>query len=322
GTATLNADGTATLTTTSLPLGAHQITAHYQGSEDCPPSVSEVVVVVVEEAPQASLTLTKQVESAGPFQVGDTVRYTYTVTNTGNTLLYNVTVNDNLVAAVTCDTTVLFPGQSTPCHGSHTISQADITPCQPATGGCTLTNLAQATAFDPSGPEVASDQATATITVQQQQPAAELTLAKRVVSRGPFKVGDRVEYAYTVTNTGGTTLHNVTVTDNLVTHVTCATTTLAPGESTTCHGTYTVTKTDLIPCKKTTKGGGYGNGKGVCCQVTNTAHATATDPDGNQVTSNQATATIQVTAGKHDDCCKQHGGHGKGYGKAKTSVKP
>ncbi|MEW2626178.1 Ig-like domain repeat protein, partial [Streptomyces sp. NPDC048106] len=319
GTATLNADGTATLTTTSLPLGAHQITAHYQGDDTCSPSVSEPVVVVVEETPQPSLGLAKQVESTGPFRVGDTVDYTYTASNTGNTALHNVTVTDNLVTTVTCDTTTLAPGESTTCHGSHTITEADITPCQPATGGCTLTNLAQATAVEPSGQEVASEEATATITVQQQQPVSELTLAKRVVSRGPFKVGDRVKYAYTVTNTGGTTLHNVTVTDNLVTHVTCDTTTLAPGESTTCHGTYTVTKANLTPCKKTTKGGGYGNGKGVCCQVTNTAHATATDPQGSQVISNQATATVQVTAGKHDDCCKQH--RGNGYGKGKPSVK-
>ncbi|NDK29323.1 DUF11 domain-containing protein [Streptomyces sp. TR1341] len=322
GTAPLNDAGTATLTTTSLPLGAHQITAHYLGSADCPPSDSEPVVVVIEETPEPSLALTKQVESTGPFQVGDTVDYAYTVTNTGNTDLHTVTVNDDLVTSVTCDTTTLAPGDSTTCHGSHIITVADITPCQPANDGCALTNLAQATAFEPSGLEVASEQATATITVQQQQPTAELTLAKRVVSQGPFRVGDQVRYTYTITNTGNTTLHNVSVTDNLVTAVTCETTTLAPGESTTCHGAYTITKADLTSCKKTAKGGdyGYGAGKGVCCQVTNTAHATGTDPDGNQVTSNQATATIQVTAGKHDDCCKKPSG-GYGYGKAKTSVK-
>ncbi|MEW2624211.1 Ig-like domain repeat protein [Streptomyces sp. NPDC048106] len=318
GTGTLGPDGDAALTTTSLALGAHQITAHYQGSADCPASVSEPVVVVIEQVPQPSLGLTKAVESTGPFQIGDTVQYRYTVTNTGNTALHNVTVTDDLVPTVTCDTATLTPGDSTTCHGGHTITEADITPCQPATGGCLLTNLAQATAVEPSGLEVASEQATATITVQQQQPTTELTLAKRVVSRGPFKVGDTVEYAYTVTNTGDATLHNVTVTDDLVPTVTCDTTSLAPGASTTCHGTYTITTTHLAPCKKTAKDGGYGNG--VCCQVTNTAHATATGPGGNRVTSNQATATIQVTAGKHDDCCKQHGGHGNGYGKAKTSA--
>ncbi|MYQ98582.1 Ig-like domain repeat protein [Streptomyces sp. SID6139] len=294
GTATLDPDGTATLTTTDLALGAHRITAHYQGDGSCPPSVSEPVVVVVEEAPHPSLGLTKRVASPGPFQVGDTVEYAYTVTNTGNTALHEVTVTDDQATGVTCDATGLAPGAITTCHGSHVISEADITPCEPAVGGCALTNLAQATAFEPAGQEVASEQVTATITVQQRQ-AAALTLAKRVVSSGPFQVGDTVEYAYTVTDTGGTTLHDVTVHDDHIAHVTCDATTLAPGESTTCHGSHTLARADLQDCHKAAKG--YGDGKGDCevCTVTNTATATANDPSGHQVASAPARATVTVT---------------------------
>ena len=189
------------------------------------------------------------------------------------------------------------------------ITEADITPCRPAVGGCLLTNLAQATAFEPTGQEVASEQATATITVRRQQ-AAELTLAKRVVSPGPFRVGDRVVYAYTVTDTGDTALHDVAVTDDLVTSVTCDTTTLAAGASTTCHGTYTVTGTHVTPCAKSAGYSGGTGGEG-CCEITNTAHATATDPQGDRITSNRATATIQVNGGKDGNCCEQHGGYGK-----------
>ncbi len=50
---------------------------------------------------------------------------------------------------------------------------------------------------------------------------------------------------------------------------------------------------------------------GARCEATDTAHATATDPQGNRVTSNRATATIQVNGGKDDNCRKQHGGYGK-----------
>ncbi|MFC7863359.1 Ig-like domain repeat protein [Streptomyces murinus] len=309
GTVALDPDGDAVLTTTGLALGAHRITARYQGDGSCPPSVSETVVVVVEEAPRPSLGLTKRAESTGPFEVGDRVGYVYTVTNTGNTALHGVTVTDDLAAGVTCDATGLAPGAITACHGSHVIAEADITPCRPAVGGCLLTNLAQATAFEPTGQEVASEQATATITVRRQQ-AAELTLAKRVVTPGPFRAGDRVVYAYTVTNTGDAALHDVAVTDDLVAPVTCATTTLAAGASTTCHGTYTVTRADVTPCAKSP---GYGGGPGGagCCEITNTAHATATDPQGDRITSNRATATIQVNGGKDDNCCERHGGYGK-----------
>ncbi|MEU8545368.1 hypothetical protein AB0C52_36130, partial [Streptomyces sp. NPDC048717] len=51
--------------------------------------------------------------------------------------------------------------------------------------------------------------------------------------------------------------------------------------------------------------GGYGGGHGGTCPVTNTAQASATDTRGDTITSNTATATIQVGNGG--------GGH-DGYG--------
>ncbi|MFF7402738.1 hypothetical protein [Streptomyces murinus] len=64
------------------------------------------------------------------------------------------------------------------------------------------------------------------------------------------------------------------------------------------------------PCAKSAGYGGGPGGEG-CCGITDTAHATATDPQGNRVTSNRATATIQVNGGKDDNCRKQRGGYGK-----------
>ncbi|MCN9243590.1 Ig-like domain repeat protein [Streptomyces sp. RY43-2] len=184
GTATVDAQGNATLTTTDLGVGTHEITAHFQGMGDCPASVSEPVTVTVAVVPVASLTLDKRVVSEGPFRVGDRVEYAYMVTNTGNTELHNVTVTDDLVTQVTCDTTTLAPGQSTTCHGSHTITRADVTPCKQAKerGGdkgkghgkhqvmrCEVTNTAHATATDPTGLQVTSNEATATIIVKVEK---------------------------------------------------------------------------------------------------------------------------------------------------------
>ncbi|MFE7469304.1 Ig-like domain repeat protein [Streptomyces sp. NPDC057499] len=282
GTAGLGADGTARLTTTGLGLGAHEITAHYQGDGNCPPSVSEPVVEIVEEAPHPSLDLTKRADSNGPFQVGDTAAYTYTATNTGNTTLDDVTVTDSRIASVTCDDTSLAPGRSTTCHGTYTITESSITPCHPAGDDCALTNLAQATAFEPTGQEVASEQATATVTVRK--PAPGLALTKRAVSDGPFQIGDTVQYTYTATNTGNTTLDDVTVTDSRITHVSCGATGLIPGRSTTCHGTYTITESSITPCHPA----------GDDCALTNLAQATAFEPTGQEVGSEQATATVTV----------------------------
>ena len=50
---------------------------------------------------------------------------------------------------------------------------------------------------------------------------------------------------YLVTNTGTTTLNAIGVGDNLVSSVSCPDSTLAPGASETCTGSYTVTQVDV-----------------------------------------------------------------------------
>ncbi|MEU7019614.1 hypothetical protein ABZ990_03005 [Streptomyces sp. NPDC046203] len=297
-----------------------------EGDQIISDQVAATIIVEVRRA--TGLSLAKQAVTPGPFQVGDTVAYTYTVTNTGDVAVHDLAVTDNVIAAVTCDATTLAPGASTTCHASHVITEADITPCEQAVDGCVLTNLARATALDPGGQEVTANDSTATITVRQRRTTG-LTLAKRAVSQGPFRIGDTVAYAYTVTNTGDAAVHDVAVTDNLVTAVTCEVTSLAPGASTTCRGNYTVAESDVRPCARNAEGakdgerggrrggadgGGYGGGYGggECGEVTNTAHATATDPQGDQVTSDPATATIRVKSGGHDG----YGEHGD-YGRTK-----
>ncbi|MEU7023835.1 Ig-like domain repeat protein [Streptomyces sp. NPDC046203] len=186
GTAPLDANGDAALTTTSLPAGDRTITARYAGDEDCPASVSEPVTVTIQgpPVPVGALHLTKHATSAGPFGVGDTVDYTYTVTNTGDLALSPVTVTDDRVADVDCEATVLAPGESTTCRGTYTVTEADAV-CGPRGSGgngrgdngrgnggygdhgttCPVTNTATATALGVEGETITSNTATATIQV-------------------------------------------------------------------------------------------------------------------------------------------------------------
>ncbi|WP_454154039.1 DUF7507 domain-containing protein [Kitasatospora griseola] len=260
--------GTYVVTAADVQAGHVTNTAHANGTDpegqrvQSPPIEATVPVVG-----EGELAIEKTADATGPFHVGDTVKYTYTVTNTGTAVVHNVTVADDHVASVTCDTTTLNPGQSTLCHGSYVISAADVQAGH-------VTNTAHAAGTDPEGRTVQSPPGEATVLVVGE---ALLSIEKTADATGPFHVGDTVNYTYTVTNTGTAVVHNVSVADDHVASVTCNATTLNPGQSTLCHGSYVVSAADVQ-----------------AGHVTNTARATGTDPEGQEVQSPPIDATVPV----------------------------
>ncbi|MFG3528716.1 hypothetical protein ACGF8B_18470 [Streptomyces sp. NPDC047917] len=250
-------------------------TAH--GQSGGVPVKSEPDEVTVLVASELSLHLTKSAEDR-VYRVGDEVTYTYTVTNNGNATLTNVGVTDDLVPGVTCQAATLAPGAVTTCVGRYTVTEADV-----ARG--TIVNVAFAHGqFGRTDVQSEPDDVTLR-TEPETEPG--LRLAKTVDDSRTYRVGDKVTYTYTVTNTGSRELTGISVTDDRVTGVTCEATTLAPagqsGDSTTCTGTYRVTAADA-------KRGG----------VVNRAEATA---ENGAVRSNQDQARISVgkkpCEGKH-----------------------
>ncbi|MGW4380979.1 DUF7507 domain-containing protein, partial [Kitasatospora sp. NPDC004531] len=238
---------------------------------------------------EAGLSIAKSADAAGPFQVGDTVTYTYTVTNTGTAAVHDLTVTDDRVASVSCGATVLSPGGSTTCHGSYVITAAD------ASAGH-VTNTARANGTDPEGGPVVSPPGEATVVVVGE---AGLSIAKSASGGGPFRVGDTVDYTYTVTNTGAVAVHDLTVADDRVASVSCEATALEPGRSTVCRGSYVVTEQD-----------------GRAGHVTNTAVASGRDPEGGAVRSEPVELCVAVVScppksdGKGGGCVRPSGGSG------------
>lgn len=294
---TVTCTATHTVTTADVTHGSIDNTATATGTSggrpvSSPPSSQSVPI----ERPPG-LAIEKQVQTPGPYTVGQTVTFRYTVQNTGGAELTGVHVTDDHVADITCASTTLAPAESpgdrTTCHGTYTITENDA-----AAGSVTNTATATGTA---NGQPVTSPQTQLTLPIG----APHLTLKKRVLSRGPYAVGDTVEYSYTVTNTGSTDLHGVLVNDDRIASVSCEATTLTPGASTICHGTYTITLADIEACKAAHHRGGAEKG----CDLTNVAFATATDPHGNPIVSEPAKATITVGEEK-DSYCHKHPGHG------------
>jgi hypothetical protein len=117
-------------------------------------------IVVESEQPSPLLTLAKSPSAPGPFQVGDTVTYTYEVTNTGLAPVVDLQIDDDKLESITCDNTTLAPvdqapANTTTCRGTYTVQAADVTDGR-------VVNVATATG---SGRTVVSPPAEATITV-------------------------------------------------------------------------------------------------------------------------------------------------------------
>ncbi|MFR9724129.1 lectin-like domain-containing protein [Streptomyces sp. MS19] len=222
-------------------------------------SPPDSVTVGVAPAPSASIALDKSAPP-GPYAVGDTVMYDYLVTNTGGTAIEGLVVEDDLLASVDCPVTALAPGESTTCTGAYVVTEADA-------GAGFVTNIATASG-DSGGVPVVSPPDEVTVPVEPED--GGLSLVKTAKHEGPYKFGDKVHYRYTVTNETGRTLDGLTVDDDLVADVACPDTTLEPGESVTCTGTYRIEKAP-----------------GVCGWLTNTAVATA-----GGVRSHEAKATV------------------------------
>ncbi|APT85477.1 DUF7507 domain-containing protein [Corynebacterium aquilae] len=113
-------------------------------------------------ADKPALGLSKAVDNAGPAKAGEKVVYTFTVTNTGNTELTGVEINDPMLAqagvTVTCEATTLPVGASTTCtSGEYTITEAD------AARGVVV-NKATATGTSTGGEKVTSNEDDATVT--------------------------------------------------------------------------------------------------------------------------------------------------------------
>jgi len=107
---------------------------------------------------------------------------------------------------------------------------------------------------------------------------AGLDLTKTAAPTTYTHVGQEITYTYTVTNPKFFTLHDVHVTDDRVHgRIPCTPSTLATGESATCTATYKITQADLD-----------------AGHVTNTATATGTTPNHDDVTSDPADETVHA----------------------------
>ncbi|MDI3387787.1 SpaA isopeptide-forming pilin-related protein [Streptomyces sp. B-S-A8] len=223
--------GIYTVTQADAEAGFVTNTATAQAAADGTSVRSEPDDATIATVLPASLDLRKSADTSRTYTVGDEVQYTYTVTNRGGEEVTGISVDDSLIFGVSCESTTLAPGASTTCTGTYTVTQADAERGE-------IVNVAVANGRT-DGADVQSPPDDERVDVEPPQQAA-LRIEKAVDATTPYEVGDEVVYTYAVTNTGGTEVTGVAVEDDRVSGISCNATTLAPGASTTCTGTYTV----------------------------------------------------------------------------------
>ncbi|CAL8973791.1 hypothetical protein PROP_01254 [Propionicimonas sp. T2.31MG-18] len=234
-------------------------------------TVQDTDTVTVDLTPTPDLTISKtaalnDANGNNVADVGETVDYSFAVTNTGNVTITGIAVQDPSLSGLACDAVSLDPGDATACHAAgYTVTQADVD------GGVPLHNSATVTGRPPTGSTITRGPSTTDVPVPAANPKLQLVKTPHLSdtnANGAADPGETVSYDFTLTNLGNVTLGAVVVSDPKVPGITCPASTLAPGASTTCTGpAYTVTQAD--------------SDAGV---VANTATGTGTPPSGTPVT--------------------------------------
>ncbi|GAA2878379.1 hypothetical protein Acy02nite_15820 [Actinoplanes cyaneus] len=160
---------------------------------------------------------------------GDTVAYSYVLTNRGNVTLGSITVADALGGAPVCTATTLAVHASTTCRAvtPYRVTQADVDAGQPITGSATVTAAGPGGGLVHTyGPEPVA------VTPVPAAPALALTGTAAVTpveGQNTARAGDMVTYELRIANTG-----NVTMSGIAPAGATCPAARLAPAGAMLC----------------------------------------------------------------------------------------
>ena len=143
-----------------------------------------------------SLNITKSVSPTTYSAVGQTITYTYTITNSGNVdLTGNITVADNKTGTFNITSNGLNVGKNVTGTANYTIHQSDI-------DAGSVTNSANATCSFNNALYTSKD-ITARINITQNP---VLTVVKSAYPASYNAVGQTITYIYTITNSGNVDL--------------------------------------------------------------------------------------------------------------------
>jgi uncharacterized repeat protein (TIGR01451 family) len=122
-------------------------------------SATSTVDTEVPPATNPDIELVKEAD-VQEAEVGDVITYTYTVTNTGDVTLTDITLEDDVLGEIELESTTLEPGESTTGTATHTVTEDDLDAGE-------VRNVAVVTGWPPDG-EAVSDTDDETVTVFEE----------------------------------------------------------------------------------------------------------------------------------------------------------
>ena len=180
----------------------------------------------------AGLVVSKRA-NAPQASTGDSITYTYQITNTGNVELTTISATDDKLGEVT--------GLAGALAANATRSATLIYILQPADVGSLLNRVTVTGTHGAGGNVVAEDAATINVLAPN---TLGLTASKRA-NTAQANVGDTITYTYQITNTGNVALASISATDDKLGAVADLAGALAPNATRSATLTYVVQPTDV-----------------------------------------------------------------------------
>ncbi len=247
---------------------------------------------------EEGVLLTK-IASSDNATVGDSITYTYTITNTSDNLTGLKLVDDKIGEIDIPDQ--LLSGENITATASYIVSQTDY-----SNDATQLVNIATLTSSE-------NITATASETVALNPYNTTLQVTKEA-DTNVAELGDVITYTYSVSNNGVVEIENISLSDNKLGNIpllseNVTVTSLLPGENITAVATYTVAFGDLL-----------------AGSIKNTATATGEDPNGKPVIGSSAEIEVSTNVIKalltKAEVLKLSGVPGKGIDNAPGLQKP
>jgi uncharacterized repeat protein (TIGR01451 family) len=240
GTVSVGATQTLTITVQVVSPNPQANTAAVQHADQFDPNPANNTATSSETPQQADLVLAKTVSNATP-NVGDTVTFTITLTNTGPAAATSVTVSDLLPAGLTFVSATPSQGGYNSATGVWTVGTVTTTTPQTLQIRATVasatpqTNTATVSHSDQFDPNPGNNTASSTETPQR----ADLALTKSVSDATP-NVGDTITFTITLADLGPNDATNVRVSDLLPAGLTFVSATPSQGTYDGASGVWTV----------------------------------------------------------------------------------